>query len=74
MIYSTFNTSSSVPVRSGFNIAITAALSGFSANGVNFPVSTATPLYLDNAPLLISGELTNLATGTIFYYYTSSNA
>jgi hypothetical protein len=50
MIYSTFNTSSSVPVRSGFNIAITAALSGFSANGVNFPVSTATPLYLDNAP------------------------
>ena len=73
MIYSNFNTGTSVPKLSGRNIIVTAAISGFTANGVNIPTSTTNQLYLDTSPLLITGSITNAAAGTIFYYYDRNN-
>lgn len=73
MIYSSFNTGTSIPKITGKNIVVTAAISGFTANGINIPTSITNPLYLDNAPLLITGAITNVAAGTIFYYYDRSN-
>jgi hypothetical protein len=73
MRYSSYNTGTSIPQVTGLNIYVTAAISGFSANGTNFPVSTSNQLYLANAPLLITGSITNAAAGTIFYYYDVNN-
>ena len=39
MIYSSFNTGTSLPKITGKNIVVTAAISGFTANGVNIPTS-----------------------------------
>lgn len=72
MDYSTFNTGTSIPKINGKNIVVTAALSGFTANGINIP-STTNPLYLANNPLLVTGSITNIAAGTIFHYYDRSN-
>jgi hypothetical protein len=69
MNFSQVNTSGTILARDGFDIAITAAISGFTANGLNIPVSTTNQLYLANAPLLVTGSVTNAAAGTIFYYY-----
>lgn len=69
MDYSTFNTGTSLPKITGKNIVVTAAISGFTANGINIPTSITNPLYLANNPLLITGAITNIAAGTIFYYY-----
>lgn len=73
MDYSTFNTGTSIPKINGKNIVVTAAISGFTANGINIPTSITNPLYLANNPLLITGAITNIAAGTIFYYYDRSN-
>lgn len=73
MDYSTFNTGTSLPKITGKNIVVTAAISGFTANGINIPTSITNPLYLANNPLLITGAITNIAAGTIFYYYDRSN-
>ena len=72
MIYSSFNTGTSIPKVTGKNIVVTAAISGFTANGVNIPTSITNQLYLDTSPLLITGSITNAAAGTIFYYYDRS--
>lgn len=69
MNFSSVNKSGTIPAKDGYDIAITAAISGFSANGLNIPVSTSNQLYLANAPLLVTGNVTNAAAGTIFYYY-----
>ncbi len=73
MIYSSFNTGTSLPKVTGKNIVVTAAISGFTVNGTNIPTSITNPLYLDNAPLLVTGAITNISPGTIFYYYDRSN-
>lgn len=39
MNYSYLNTGTSIPVRTGYNILIHAAISGFTANGVNVPTT-----------------------------------
>lgn len=69
MNFSSVNTSSVISGKQGYDIAITAAISGFSANGVNIPSSPTNQLYLSNAPLLVTGNVTNASAGTIFYYY-----
>ena len=69
MNFSSVNTSSVISGKQGYDIAITAAISGFSANGVNIPSSPTNQLYLSNAPLLVTGNVTNASVGTIFYYY-----
>jgi len=46
MNFSQVNTSGTILARDGFDIAITAAISGFTANGLNIPVSTTNQLYL----------------------------
>jgi len=69
MNFSQVNISGSILAKDGYNIAVTAAISGFTANGLSIPVSTTNQLYLSNAPLLVTGNITNAAAGTIFYYY-----
>lgn len=69
MNFSSVNKSGTIPAKDGYDIAITAAISGFSANGLSIPVSTSNQLYLASAPLLVTGNVTNAAAGTIFYYY-----
>jgi len=69
MNFSSVNKSGTIPAKDGYDIAITAAISGFSANGLSIPVSTSNQLYLSNAPLLVTGNVTNASAGTIFYYY-----
>ena len=69
MNFSSVNLSGTVLGKQGYDIAITAAISGFSANGVNIPSSPTNQLYLSNAPLLVTGNVTNASAGTIFYYY-----
>lgn len=61
MNFSSVNKSGTIPAKDGYDIAITAAISGFSANGLNIPVSTSNQLYLANAPLLVTGNVTNAA-------------
>ena len=73
MIYSSFNTGTSLPKVTGKNIVVTAAISGFTANGINIPTSITNPLYLDNSPLLVTGAITNISPGTIFYFYDRDN-
>ena len=69
MNFSSVNTGTSIVAKEGYDIAITAAISGFTANGVNIPTSITNQLYLSNAPLLVAGNVTNASAGTIFYYY-----
>jgi len=69
MNYSSVNLSGTIPAKQGYDIAITAAISGFTANGVNIPTSITNQLYLGDAPLLVTGNVTNASAGTIFYYY-----
>lgn len=69
MNFSNVNTGTSIIAKQGYDIAITAAISGFTANGINIPTSTTNQLYLGNAPLLVTGNVTNASVGTIFYYY-----
>lgn len=69
MNYSSVNLSGTILAKQGYDIAITAAISGFTANGVNIPTSITNQLYLGDAPLLVTGNVTNAAAGTIFYYY-----
>lgn len=69
MNFSAVNLSGTILGKQGYDIAITAAISGFTANGVNIPTSITNQLYLSNAPLLVTGNVTNASAGTIFYYY-----
>jgi len=69
MNFSSVNTGTVISGKQGYDIAITAAINSFTANGVNIPVSTTNQLYLSNAPLLVTGNVTNATAGTIFYYY-----
>jgi hypothetical protein len=69
MYFSSVNTGTVISGKQGYDIAITAAINSFTANGVNIPVSTTNQLYLSNAPLLVTGNVTNATAGTIFYYY-----
>jgi len=69
MNFSNVNTGTVISGKQGYDIAITAAINSFTANGVNIPVSTTNQLYLSNAPLLVTGNVTNATAGTIFYYY-----
>jgi hypothetical protein len=69
MNFSAVNLSGTIVGKQGYDIAVTAAISGFSANGINIPTSITNPLYLSNAPLLVTGNVTNASAGTIFYYY-----
>jgi len=74
MNYSYLNTGTSIPVRTGYNILIHAAISGFTANGVNVPTTITNPLYLNSSPLMVTGAVTNIAAGTIFYSYNVNNS
>jgi len=73
MNFTSVNTGTSILARDGFNIAIVAAISGFTANSVNVPTSITNQLYLGESPLLVTGNVTNLAAGTVFYYYKGSS-
>ena len=66
MNYSSVNRSGVVPEKAGYDIMVTAATASFTANGVNIP---GTQVFISNAPLLVTGSITNATTGTIFYYY-----
>jgi hypothetical protein len=74
MNFSSVNKSGTIPAKDGYNIAITCAISGFTANGVTIPSSPTNQVYLSSAPLLVTGNVTNAAAGTIFYYYDGSLA
>jgi hypothetical protein len=69
MNFSAVNLSGTILGKQGYDIAITAAISGFTANGINIPTSITNQLYLSNAPFLVTGNITNASAGTIFYYY-----
>jgi len=69
MNYSRVNLSGTIPAKQGYDIAITAAIAGFTANGVNIPTSATNQVYLGDAPLLVTGNITNATAGTIFFYY-----
>ncbi len=74
MNFSSVNKSGTILAKDGYNIAITCAISGFTANGVSIPASNTNQIYLSNAPLLVTGNVTNAAAGTIFYFYDGSLA
>lgn len=63
-----FNTGTSVLARSGYDIYLYSALANFSANGVTVPVAAGQTLNLTN-PAKISGNMTGLTIGTVFYCY-----
>ena len=46
MNFSSVNLSGTILAKQGYDIAVTAAISGFTANGVNIPSSTTNQLYL----------------------------
>ena len=69
MNFSSVNTGTVVSGKQGYDIAVTAAINSFTANGVNIPSSVTNQVYLSNAPLLVTGNITNATAGTIFYYY-----
>ena len=66
---SSVNLSGTVLGKQGYDIAVTAAINSFTANGVNIPSSVTNQVYLSNAPLLVTGNITNATAGTLFYYY-----
>ena len=72
--YSQVNTGTSIAAKTGYDIAITAAIHSFTANGVNIPTSITNQLYLGSAPFRVTTAVTNATAGTIFYYYVSNNA
>ena len=63
-----FNTGTSVLARTGYDIYLYSALANFSANGVTVPVAAGQALNL-SAPAKISGNMTGLTVGTVFYCY-----
>lgn len=63
------NKSGTVLEKNGYDIMVVAAISGFTANGLNIPASTTNQLYLSNCPLQVTGDITNAAAGTVFYFY-----
>ena len=69
MNFSSVNLSGTVLGKQGYDIAVTAAINSFTANGVNIPASVTNQVYLSNAPLLVTGNVTNATAGTLFYYY-----
>ena len=69
MNFSSVNLSGTVLGKQGYDIAVTAAINSFTANGVNIPTSTTNQLYLGQSPLVVTGNITNATVGTIFYYY-----
>jgi len=69
MSFSAVNLSGTILGKQGYDIAVTAAINSFTANGVNIPSSITNQVYLSNAPLLVTGNITNATAGTIFYYY-----
>ena len=69
MNFSSVNLSGTVLGKQGYDIAVTAAINSFTANGVNIPSSVTNQVYLSNAPLLVTGNVTNATAGTLFYYY-----
>lgn len=69
MNFSSVNLSGTVLAKQGYDIAVTAAINSFTANGVNIPSSVTNQVYLSNAPLLVAGDITNATAGTLFYYY-----
>ena len=69
MNFSSVNLSGTVLAKQGYDIAVTAAINSFTANGVNIPSSATNQVYLSNAPLLVAGDITNATAGTLFYYY-----
>ena len=69
MNFSSVNLSGTVLGKQGYDIAVTAAINSFTANGVNIPSSVTNQVYLSNAPLLVTGNITNDTAGTLFYYY-----
>ena len=69
MNFSSVNLSGTVLGKQGYDIAVTAAINSFTANGVNIPSSVTNQVYLSNAPLLVTGNITNATAGTLFYYY-----
>jgi hypothetical protein len=69
MNFSSVNTGTVVSGKQGYDIAVTAAINSFTANGVSIPSSITNQVYLSNAPLLVTGNITNATAGTIFYYY-----
>ena len=69
MNFSSVNTGTVISGKQGYDIAVTAAINSFTANGVNIPSSITNQVYLSNAPLLVTGNITSATVGTIFYYY-----
>ena len=69
MNFSSVNTGTVISGKQGYDIAVTAAINSFTANGVSIPSSITNQVYLSNAPLLVTGNITNATAGTIFYYY-----
>ena len=69
MNYTQVNSGTTITAKTGFKIAIVAALNSFTANGVNVATSITNQAYLGNSPLLVTGNVTNATIGTIFYYY-----
>ena len=69
MSFSAVNLSGTILGKQGYDIAVTAAINSFTANGVNIPSSVTNQVYLSNAPLLVTGNITSATVGTIFYYY-----
>jgi len=73
MNFSIANTGSSVLAKAGYNILVTCATQTFSANGINFTgINQTAPLYLHSSPMLVTGNITNASTGTIFFFYDGS--
>ena len=74
MNYSQVNSGTTISAKSGYDIVITAALGDFTVNGINVSVSTQRSVNISNAPLRVSGDVTNATIGTIFYYYVGNNS
>lgn len=69
MSFSKVNSSTEITPYYQHKIAIVAANSGFTANGINVKIEQGQQLNLQNAPLLVTGHVTNATPGSIFYYY-----
>jgi len=72
--YSQVNSGTTISAKTGYDIVITAALANFTANGVNVAVASTQSANISNAPLRVSGNVTNATIGTIFYYYVGNNS
>jgi hypothetical protein len=72
MNFTSVNTGTSISAKNGYDIAIVAAISGFTANGINIPTSITNQLYLGDSPLMVTGAVTNAAAGTLFYFYNGN--